>query len=326
VTAAGSGAIHVLAAVDAAHLPVVAVTAASIAATAVPARPLVFHLLYTGTESALSRRLAAYRAGPLSVDLRPVANPFETLGTRGAYPPATLLRLAAPVLLPELERVIYLDSDVIAAGPLDPLFDTDLGGAAIAAAPDLGAMVDFGNRTGEGFRGPGGVSFATYLRETLGVTDGRPEYFNTGVLLMDLAALRRIGFARAAATIAPRVDGHLPLRDQDMLNVLMRGRIMPLSPAWNLMVWFLTFRRPRIPGLAERRRQLRRDARLIHFSGGSKPWHGAGLPFDRLWWEHARRSVAFDEVTRLRRSASAWRRFVPPLPALHRPSTGLAGR
>ena len=84
-----------------------------------------------------------------------------------------------PELLPEVERVLYLDVDTLALDDLAPLWRTDLGDAYVGAVTNV-------------FQ-PDHLFHAAEL----GI---RPEdYFNSGVLLLDLAALRRDGCAERAA-------------------------------------------------------------------------------------------------------------------------------
>lgn len=54
----------------------------------------------------------------------------------GAYSLACYLRLFAPTLLPDVDKVLYLDCDLIVNGNLDELWNTDLEGYAVAAVHD----------------------------------------------------------------------------------------------------------------------------------------------------------------------------------------------
>ena len=83
-------------------------------------------------------------------------------------------RLLAPCLLPEgLERVIYLDPDILVINPLRPLWEMDLKGSIFAAASHVG-VIDIMN----------GIK-----RIRL---DTGHDYYNTGVMLIDLNKARTL--------------------------------------------------------------------------------------------------------------------------------------
>ena len=116
----------------------------------------------------------------------------------------TLMRLALPELLPEEHRALWLDVDTIVNDDIGALFDLDLGGCPVAAA-----------REPEWSR-PGRV------------------YYNAGVLLMDLDALRG-DLCRALIRQVNTVP--MDFKDQDAINEVCKGRICTLSPIWNASDW-----------------------------------------------------------------------------------------
>lgn len=116
----------------------------------------------------------------------------------------TLMRLALPELLPEEKRALWLDVDTIVTEDIGALFDLDLGGCPVGAA-----------REPEWSR-PGRV------------------YFNAGVLLMDLDALRG-DLCRALIRQVNTVP--MDFKDQDAINEVCKGRIWTLSPIWNASDW-----------------------------------------------------------------------------------------
>ncbi len=114
-------------------------------------------------------RAAGYTLFPVKVD--PAF--FRDAPVTRRYPQEMYYRLLAPHLLPEhLERILYLDPDILVINPLRPLWEMDLQGKLFAAAAHTG-MTDIANSVN---------------RLRLG-TDS--DYYNSGVLLMDLEAGRK---------------------------------------------------------------------------------------------------------------------------------------
>lgn len=116
----------------------------------------------------------------------------------------TLMRLALPELLPEEHRALWLDVDTIVTEDIGALFDTDLGGCPVGA-----------------------------VREPPWSRPGR-VYYNAGVLLMDLDALRG-DLCRALIRQVNTVP--MDFKDQDAINEVCKGRIWALSPIWNASDW-----------------------------------------------------------------------------------------
>jgi lipopolysaccharide biosynthesis glycosyltransferase len=98
---------------------------------------------------------------------------FET----GRFSVGTLLRLKLDEFLPRnLNRVLYLDSDILACCSCDELFSLDLRNHAFAAAEDIAHLPWMSG----GSKSPNGVRHFNKI----GFPVGRP-YFNAGVILFD---------------------------------------------------------------------------------------------------------------------------------------------
>ena len=132
------------------------------------------------------------------------------------YPPEMYYRLLSGQFLPEQEkRVLYLDPDILVLNPLRPLWELDLGGKTLAAAAHTG-KTELANNVN---------------RLRLG-TDH--DYYNSGVLLMDLDKCRQVIVPDRIFSYVARHARELLLPDQDVLNALYGSQILPLDDAvWN---------------------------------------------------------------------------------------------
>jgi lipopolysaccharide biosynthesis glycosyltransferase len=174
-----------------------------------------------------------------------------------------------------VDRVLYLDADIVVVGSIAPLWSTDLAGALMGAVDIPGS--DQGVR-----------------RLGLRAEDG---YFNAGVLLIDLARWRA---TRADQTVIDYIHAY-PERleyDQDALNACFRSVTKRLDYRWNVIRPF--FREPlALPLERAEIETIRREALIIHFNGGSKPWS--------YFCDHPRRGE-YEKYLRM----TAWRDYVPP--------------
>ena len=183
---------------------------------------------------------------------------FDDRSDYGVASTATYRRVFLPELLPELDRVIYIDADTVVPGDLRALWNTDLAGKAIGAARDPWMV------TNEVIRGE--------------FPDG---YFNAGVMLADLAAWREHEVtARSLDHIARLRDNAwqaggsaLDYRfEQTPLNYAAKGDWTEISARWNCTT-LLTPRIARDLGYSEE--ELSRvldDPGVVHLLAGHKPW------------------------------------------------------
>ncbi len=165
-------------------------------------------------------------------------------------------RAFIPLLFPIYKKAVYIDSDVILRGDIGELFDVELGDNVIAAAidPKVTAITEFRN----------------YVDRALEIPHG--EYVNSGVQVMDLRKMRKMHYLSTMIDMMRKYDADLLAPDQDYLNVILRGKILPLDPVWN----------------AEPVKDLPRNIKLVHFNLFNKPWHYKGVPCERIFWAAAK--------------------------------------
>ncbi|WP_036970225.1 glycosyltransferase family 8 protein, partial [Promicromonospora kroppenstedtii] len=183
---------------------------------------------------------------------------------------ATMDRLLLPELLPHLDRVLYHDLDALTVTDLAELYDTDLGGAPLAARPSI----SYNYR-----HGVGNVIRATRLlkhdpaaaRDLVRAMMQRHRHgyqgFNAGILLLDLAVLRADGFTAEFVPYAERYG----LNDQDVLNAYAGSRYRVLDARWN----------------AWPTQELVSEPALIHWAGPVKPWHEDRYVLLKEHWQAA---------------------------------------
>lgn len=175
---------------------------------------------------------------------------------------AAYLRLALPgTFAADYRRLLYLDSDVfVERGGFSRLMDLDLGGKAVAAVRD-NTQWRTPNRRPEQFR-------------RLGLPTAR--YFNSGLLLIDVAGFNAGGVLQRCLAFAQAHEGRMIGHDQNLLNCVLRGDWAELHPVWNWQYTRATMLFEALEG-----------ARIIHFIGAKKPWkHASGalpLKFRRAY-------------------------------------------
>lgn len=212
-----------------------------------------------------------------------------------AIPPLMWYRIYLPDLLPELDRVLYLDCDMLVVGDLTPLWRTGLDGHYLAAVSNVLER-----------------DARDWPRE-LGL-ERAGDYFNSGLLLLNLAALRRDGMPARLAAFGRESGRRLRWPDQDALNALLARRRLPLHPRWNCQNSLFYYPEARRTFGADAIAEAVSDPAILHFEGGGivKPWHYLSRhPYRARYLEH-RRATPWPEV--VPEGRTALNRLLRPLP------------
>ena len=147
-------------------------------------------------------------------------------------------RYLLPEILENEDRTIYSDVDVLCVGNLMPLWKMDLKENVLAAVSE----------------GEAGES----KKKLIGLTGNAP-YFNSGLLVMDLAAMRSESATEVLMANTVEYASRIAWPDQDIINITFRDRIHELSPVWNAF---------NITG-----GKMKKSVVIHHFANASqKPW------------------------------------------------------
>ena len=171
-----------------------------------------------------------------------------------------LYRFAMGTFLPsELERTIYLDADTFVQMDIAKLWDVDMGNASVAAVTD---------------------SIIEMLPPDLVppvVKNGFVEqdnYFNSGVMLIDMKKMREHGqITDAVVTYLLQDNANLEYPDQDFLNYIFDKSCRLLPMEYNLLVNYA------------RLQNLNKEEAIFHYAGGALRLDPHDT-FDRLFWHY----------------------------------------
>ena len=182
---------------------------------------------------------------------------FADAPTLRYYSRAMYYRLLAAQLLPEdLDRILYLDPDMLIINSIRSLYETDLGDSLYAACIHKGLM-NISNPVNK-------IRLSTY--ETEG-------YYNSGMLLMNLARIREEVRADDIFNYVKKNRQLLLLPDQDILNGLYGEHILPVDESlWNYDA--RKYNEYLIASSGEKDMDwVMRNTAILHFCGKRKPWH-----------------------------------------------------
>ena len=240
--------------------------------------PLVIHCITHAAGTPDFKKLAGQvaRAGHQLRVLVPDDAPLRGLKLSDHATTAVYYRLLLPELIdPAVPRVLYLDSDLIVKEDVRQLWNTEVGGYALAAVRD--------------------PLFSDY--EKLGIPAGRP-YFNSGVMLLNLDHWRQHGHARQVLAYIRSNPDKITAWDQDGLNAVLHSQWLELHPRWNVQTILFEHAGRDLPVPADVIAECLANPAVIHYTAKFKPWH--------RWCEHPRKGEYYRYL-----AATPWRDFRP---------------
>lgn len=191
---------------------------------------------------------------------------------------AAYYRIIAPLYLPsELDKILYLDGDIIINGKINELWNTDISRYA------MGAVID-----------------EAYFRDEPYVRLGYEKEhssINSGVLLINLNYWKKYDVINRCMNCIEKMADKLLFHDQDTLNVVLNKEIKLLPLNYNFQRGFIdyAFYNNFDSKYQEEINSVKYNPVVIHFTGYSKPWHkGCRHPFTTYFLYYWKKSLWHD--------------------------------
>jgi lipopolysaccharide biosynthesis glycosyltransferase len=182
---------------------------------------------------------------------------------------------SAPLLLPgllpgALEKVLFLDADMLVLRDAGELWETPLDQNVLAAVQDAAVPRCSAPRGVKGW-------------QELGIPP-EAQYFNCGMLLIHLERWRERDVTRRARRYLETTRGPVDFLHQEALNAALWNEWKPLHARWNLLASLAG--RSYDPAASDAWRQ----PGIVHFAGRMKPWRAPiGGPFNAPYQQALRR-------------------------------------
>ena len=156
---------------------------------------------------------------------------------------ANYYRLKIPSLFPHLDRILYLDVDLIVKGDLSPLYHVDMKEHYFAMIEDF---------------------YAKESVDRLALKNG--HYFNSGVTLFNITQLKKDALEKKCFDFIQAHFDKIIFVDQDVINAVADGRILAMPEKYNAQVILPNWQR------AEEVKNKLDEICIVHYVSASKPW------------------------------------------------------
>ena len=202
-------------------------------------------------------------------------------------------RCCLPSVLPaEIDKVLYIDCDMLVLRPLDELWNTPLDAAALAAAPDSAEQNP---------KHP----------ERLGY-DAKYNYFNGGMLLINLKYWREHNVEQRCKDFYQKYPDRILMNDQDLLNGLLYDKKVLVDISYNLQEGAYRLPKGKKRDCVPNDISTLRSPGILHYSGRT-PWQYHCMhPLRHLFFEYQEFTPWREEY--LQRWTTKLHRFVHMLP------------
>lgn len=236
------------------------------------------HVLTEGLNEENKKRICAYNSENVEVLTVDVTDGIRKMDgkihVRDYYTKATYYRFFIADMFTQYDKGVYLDCDIIVNGDISLLYGCELGDNLVAAMnEEVMTEMDV---------------YGTYVEKVLGVS--RYEYFNAGVMVMNLRLIRKVDMQKRLAEIMDDYTFTVT-QDQDYLNVLCHGNVLWLDQCWNKNAF---------PGCECEEA----PADIVHFKINWKPWHYDGVGYEELFWEYAKRTPYYEQIRSIKENYS----------------------
>lgn len=196
-------------------------------------------------------------------------------------------RVLVPALMPTYENVIFLDADVVLLDDIANLLDDDYSDFLVGAVRDYEGISNcYGND----------YEKTKYRISELGIKNF-DNYFLSGVLVMNIKKFNEQFDVKDLLNLA--VSKNWKQFDQDLFNYLCQDYVKIIDAAWDFLEdiygSYHTLPKP----LFQEFLKSEKSPKLIHYSGGRKPWIKTDSKFNQYFWEYAEKTPFFEELKSL---------------------------
>ncbi|MBQ3785545.1 MAG: glycosyltransferase family 8 protein, partial [Alphaproteobacteria bacterium] len=208
-----------------------------------------------------------------SITIIKMDNRFDNISNNTGYiANACAYKMCLAEILPKLDKVIYLDTDIIVFDDLSEFYNTDIKNAYIGGVHSISHYL-----------------YRRELIEKLQIPD-LAYYINAGVMLMNLKQIRQ---NRIQTKLTQLIGTYNDSVDQHIFNRVCYGHIKLLSPLYNIMrtTDLSCSERHQLIGVNPYEYKLMQEHPVIyHYTGREKPWNCFDLKYALIWLRYYKKS------------------------------------
>ena len=164
-------------------------------------------------------------------------------------------RFKIPEFFSDLDRVLYLDVDIVVMKNLSDFYNMDMEGKALAMIADWNENI---------------------YKKLMNIE----SYYNSGVMLFDIKNSLNLNVYSLLMNALKNNTLDLKMPDQDIINLTCQHIIKPVDFTYNTQIH---------PNLTENIKWIIKhidDVKILHYTSQLKPWKSKKVPFEKYYFQY----------------------------------------
>lgn len=190
----------------------------------------------------------------------------KELYSRAHFSKAMYYRWLIPEIFKDYDKVVYIDCDTVLNSDIANLIDCDLKDKVIGAVKNPLES----------------ESMEKYVSKILELNPN--EYINSGVMLIDVKKFNQLDVKNKCLNMIRKNKAFI-YPDQDVINIVLKGKIEFLEDAWNYQV-----------GNEKYKAKNLNEKHIIHYTSHVKPWNAQKCDLSEYFWTYANKLTKKIEI------------------------------
>lgn len=181
----------------------------------------------------------------------------------------TYSRFLIPSLITNIDKALYIDTDMVVCGDIAEIYNRQLNGKGIGAVAYMDEDCN--------------PKLYKKYKEKLNIQT-KHRYFNAGLLLIDCKYWRKHNTSKQLMEKTTELKDIIEMPDQDVLNIVFESDYKELEPQYNLVVDTTS----RYQNFDQYITDIK-GCYILHYTGGNgiRPWVNKTVPGANYFWKYA---------------------------------------
>ena len=202
---------------------------------------------------------------------------LETRLTNTKYSSEIYFRILAPTVMEDYDYVIFCDADLVVLDDIAKLLQFDCSNNLIGAVRDYEGIANCYNNNYERTK---------YRITELGIKQF-DNYFVSGVLIFNVKKFNSQYSEKQLLDLA--VSKKWTQYDQDLLNYICKDDVKIIGAEFDFVEDIDNIFHSLPTHLLTEYEKSEKDPKIIHYSGGRKPWINISSKYNKYFWNYAER-------------------------------------
>lgn len=224
------------------------------------------YIIAVDTDKNLSNKYNKLQTKNVRINVINTDNIYSNIKTTHQHvSKAAMLKFNLPNMFKDLDKILYIDGDVLVLGNLIDLYNTDINKKYAAVVVDMQAMC-----------------CEKQHHKKLGLK----KYFNSGMMLLNLKKMREDNITKKLLFVKKH-DKLQHFMDQDALNKCFNDNVVFVSMKYNCMLQNLDYPVKQIAKFykitSDEFNKIKDHPVILHLTNKKKPWNSDDVPGYELW-------------------------------------------